>query len=354
MKIIVADDSVLYRKVLGDFLGTLPFVDELLFAADGGRALSLALDEKPDLMTLDLEMPVMNGLQVLRELKRNDATMPVLVLSAQSDKGTEMAVGAMELGAMDVLLKPSGHGGHGDSLEALKRRLRLILQAYVLEQQRASLSSLAHATSAASAVPSRPEFHARPRLLAMGASTGGPSVLDRIMPRIPAGFPAPIVIALHMLPGFSAMFAARLARRCSVEVVEASDGDVLLPGRAYLAPAGSQMTVEIEPGSSLVKVHVRDDPDENHARPSVDQLFSSVAEVYGGRAVAVILTGMGKDGVKGLARLRARGARVLAQDSRTSLVFGMPRAAIEAGLVDMVASPESIADHILYAWGQPT
>ncbi len=356
VRVLVVDDSVIYRQILRQLVSGLPYVARTEVARDGRTGLKKAIALDPDIITLDIEMPDISGLEVLRRLRVRGSTAAVVIVSSYTQEGSRLAVRALELGAVAVVAKPTGGSGD-DRVEALQRELEPILDGLAGRMPPAPTLSL-------EAPPSTPSFPAleapaglagpaprqRPEIVVIGASTGGPSALMEVLRDLPADLPVPVAVALHMPEGFTQQLADLLDRRTALTVVEGRTGETLRPATVYLAPGGGHMRVARPAGGGLPRLEVTDDPPENNCRPSVDYLFRSVAQVYGGRAVGVILTGMGVDGTRGLRRLRRQGARVVAQDRETSTVFGMPGAAIEAGVVDdVVALPDvaaCIAAHV--------
>jgi two-component system chemotaxis response regulator CheB len=341
MKVLVVDDSAIYRRVLEDIVGAVAFVERVEVAGNGNEALAKAFTFQPDLITLDMEMPDISGMQVLRALKAAGHRAAVVVVSAHTDAGTRLAVEAMQLGAADVLVKPQGLSGR-DAIQALTQRLRPIVQGLSRTKGATRPEPVPLETA-----PSRRGSEGC-EIIAMGASTGGPAVLSSILQHLPGDLRIPVVITVHMPAGFTAHLAASLGKRCAARVIEAQDGDRLAPRTIYLAPAGRHMRVTkaLATGPCL---GMDDSPPRHGCRPSVDVLFHSVAESYGPSALGVLLTGMGRDGAEGLAAMRRRGARTIAQDEQSCVVWGMPRAAVEAGAVDVVASPDEIVTYLLAA-----
>ena len=344
MKVLVVDDSVIYRRVLEDIVKGLAFVEQVDSAANGGEALAKAYTSQPDVITLDVEMPDISGLQVLRALHATNHKAAVVVISAHTDAGTRMAIEAMELGALDVVVKPTGLSGK-DAIRELSLRLRPIMQAVAMARGMESGGQAVRTTAPATASGVvRP-----PEIIAMGASTGGPAALSRILRHLPGDLPIPVVVAVHMPVGFTRQLAKSLDIRCAARVVEASNGLGLRPRTIYVAPAGRHLRLSRAFGMGGTRVVLSDDPPVHQCRPSVDVLFQSVAQVYGARSLGVLLTGMGRDGAEGLSAMKARGARTMAQDEHSSVVWGMPRVAIEAGTVDVVGSPEELVTYLLAA-----
>lgn len=357
LRILVVDDTVVYRKIVSEVLAGVPGVEVVGTAANGRIAMQKIELLNPDLLTLDLEMPEMDGLAVLRELRERSAPPATIMLSAFTSRGAESTVAALELGAFDFVLKPNG-----TDPVVNKARLRADLGAKLDAFARGrrigqSLSTSPVRPPIAVSRPgndSRPVSSVVPRALSsrrrevqavlIGISTGGPRALTQMLPLLPADLAAPVLIVQHMPPMFTRSLAEDLNRRCQLRVEEASDGQLVVPGKMYIAPGGRQMKITSEQGQ--VCVRITDDPPENSCRPAVDYLFRSAAAVYGGKCLAVIMTGMGSDGTKGCCLLKEQGAQIIAQDAASCVVFGMPREPIELGIVDVVAPLHQIAEEI--------
>jgi two-component system chemotaxis response regulator CheB len=343
MKILVVDDSLLYRKMIRDAVSGFGFVSAVETADSGREALAKAKSWRPDVITLDVDMPDMSGIRVLRELHAAGNKASVVVVSALAEAGSGVAVLATEFGAVDVVAKP--RTGNAEAAYAeLARQLGFVLSALAVKNTVAAKPHKAAALAGRTVLAAPTE---RPDIVAVAASTGGPAALARLVARLPEDFRAPLLITLHLAAGHTRPFAEALGRRSSVRVMEGENDLPLSPGTVYLAPGGRQMGVARGADNRGVRLLVNDDPAENDCRPSADYLFRSVANVYGSRALGIILTGMGKDGVRGLQSMKARGAFVMAQNEESSVVFGMPAAAIEAGIVDFIASPEDLVSRFV-------
>lgn len=343
MKVLIVDDSLLYRRILQDIVSDLPFVAAVETAGTGAEALDKAAAWSPDVITLDVDMPDMSGIRVLRELKLRDCPASVVMVSALTGEGTGVAVLATELGAVDVIAKPRSASPEAARAE-VARQIHFVLRGLAMRRPGAMPLppvSLPQARVTRN-LPAR-----RPDVVAIGASTGGPAALISFVERLPRDFGIPVVVTLHLADGFTRPFAEALDRRGGIHVAEAEDGIPLLPCTVYLSPGGRQTGIVRAPGEPVTRFTVNDSPPENGCLPSVDYLLRSVAAAFGGRAVGVILTGMGRDGVEGLRRMKAEGAYTIAQDEESCVVFGMPAAAIRAGLVDFVAAPADIVSHIV-------
>jgi two-component system chemotaxis response regulator CheB len=335
IRVLIVDDSAIVRKLLSEALSGEPDIEIAGTAPDPYVARDKILSLKPDVLTLDIEMPRMDGLTFLRKLMRFHP-MPVVVISSLAQPSCRIAVEAMELGAVEVLGKPGGPYSVGE--------LRQILGAKVRAAAAARLRPRVE-TAAASPLAA-PEALPSDTVIAIGASTGGTEAIAAVLSRLPASTPA-IVIAQHIPPHFSRAFAQRLNQMCAVEVREAVDGDAVHPGIALVAPGDYHLLVRHSAMGYCATV--KTGPRVCYQRPSVDVLFQSVAEAAGGRAVGVLLTGMGSDGAQGLLRMRRAGCHTIAQDEASCVVFGMPREAIELGAAASVAPLSRMPEAILAA-----
>jgi len=332
IRVLVVDDSAFVRKVVTQILSRSPFVEVVGAARDGAEALELAARHQPDVITLDLMMPRMNGVEFLR---RQMAVRPVAVVacSIASESG-EMAIDAFDAGAVEFVQKPTALATDrlydiGEELVAKVKAASLVRMATITP----ALDTRAAASFTARPIDGRGRASTQSDVVVLGISTGGPQALRQLIPQLPAGFPVPIVMVLHMPVGYTAMYADRLNAICALEVVEAREGDLLRPGAAFLAPAGRHVTLERQPDSS-VRVHLDLRPFDTQHRPSVDVLFRSAAEVYGQRVLGVVMTGMGSDGLLGAGYIKARGGRVVTEAESSCVVYGMPRSVDEAALSD--------------------
>ena len=357
MRILVVDDTVVFRRIVSDALAGLPGVEVVGTAANGKLALVRISALQPDLVTLDIEMPEMNGIQVLEAMGPAGMKAGVVVLSSLTTRGGEMTVRALELGAFDFVTKPD-RGTPAENLADLRQRLLPIVRAFERRRDiRAMLGRVPGGPQRAESPVARPASNlpepplarrssSGPPLVLIGVSTGGPAALATLLPALPGDLNAPVLIVQHMPAMFTKPLAASLGRRCALRVTEAVDGEVAQANCAYLAPGGAQMKVIAGPRGETI-LRITDDPPENGCKPAVDYLFRSVALQFPGRAVAAILTGMGSDGTAGLRLLKRGGCRSIAQDEASCVVFGMPKEAIAAGLVDTVAPLDRIAATIV-------
>ncbi len=362
LRVLVADDSVLFRRILTEALSTLPDVTVVGSVPNGKLAVRRVGELKPDLLTLDMEMPEMDGLAVLDALRQAGEDTMVIVVSALTHRGGRLTMKALEKGAQDFITKPDTAGveqSRAAILKELAPRLRalahrrdirkILRQAPKPGVSEASAPKAATARAAGTQSPepiARPAPLLKPEMVLIGVSTGGPNALAQILPEIPATLGVPVLVVQHMPPIFTQSLAESLSAKCALQVCEASHGDRAEANTVYIAPGGKQMRLVAGPGGRKI-IEITDDPPENNCKPAVDYLFRSVANNFPGRAMAVILTGMGSDGTLGLRLLKRRGCYIVAQDEATSVVFGMPKAAIDAGVVDAVLPMEAIAGRIV-------
>ncbi len=357
LKVLVVDDTIVYRKIVGDVLKAIPGVEVVGTANNGKIALSKIRSLKPDLITLDIEMPEMNGIEVLEELHKHPSPPKVVMLSTLTQQGSEMTIKALELGAFDFVPKPDA-GKMADNLLKVEQAITPIVAAlkrqkttrFNIRQRISSPLTPKHETKQTRTPDStikRPRLKTKSEIIGIGISTGGPNALTRMIPMLPANFKAPILIVQHMPPMFTASLANSLNNKSKLDVKEAEDGDIIIPGRILIAPGGKQMKIVAGGDGISRKIKITDDPPENSCRPSVDYLFRSIAQHYVGRATGVIMTGMGSDGSKGLAQMKKNGSHIIAQDELSCTVFGMPKEPIESGITDVIAPLDRIADEII-------
>lgn len=353
LRVLVVDDTIIYRKIVSDMLNTMPGIEVVGVAHNGKIALDKIKLLKPDLITLDIEMPVVNGIELLELLKKQNIDVGVVMLSTLTAKGSDMTLKALELGAFDFILKPQSTSS-SDNISSLKTSLKNAVSTYRLRNTSLKRGRLGGPTR-----PTRPSLPPRPvkpvvggqrrsksEIVTIGVSTGGPNALTHLLPMLPGNLGVPIVIVQHMPPVFTASLAASLDKKCALKVKEAEGREVLQNNTVYIAPGGKQMRIIAAPDGMDRLIKITDDPPENSCKPAADYLFRSVADYYVGRCTAVILTGMGADGTKGLKVLKEKGAFVIGQDEATCVVYGMPKSAYEAGVVDTVLPLKDIATAI--------
>jgi len=375
LKVLIVDDSAVVRRVLTEALTADPSIEVAGIAANGKIALAKIPTLAPDLITLDVEMPEMDGLETLAEIRKLYPQLPVIMFSTLTDRGAQITVDALALGANDYLAKPSNSGSIGATVKAIQDELipkikvfckhscaltfaepqvkadnrpgyRLSSGSLLMERNGLPLRMVAGSVSqSTSGWASRanavgrgpgPTLNLPPRVdaVVIGTSTGGPNALTQVVPKLPADLPVPVLIVQHMPPVFTARLAERLDQLSQLSVVEASDGMAVTPGRVYVAPGDFHMLVQRQ--GTGYKVKLNQEPPECSCRPAVDVLFRSAVELWGANLLSVVLTGMGQDGMRGCEMIRSAGGLVLAQDEPTSVVWGMPGAVSRAGLAHEV------------------
>jgi two-component system, chemotaxis family, protein-glutamate methylesterase/glutaminase len=370
IKVLVVDDTIVYRKAVSDILAEMPGVEVVGVAHNGKIALSRIQSLKPDLLTLDIEMPEMNGIEVLQYLQQHAPQISAIMVSTLTSEGGDMTMRALELGAYDFILKPSATNIN-ESKQQLRTLLTPLIKAFqtgrttVGSMQAGGRNTTASrnpgggpaplAGGPAASAGTRPfaptispgRRQGKSEIIAIGVSTGGPNALARMMPMLPGDLGVPIVIVQHMPPVFTKSLANSLNAKCALTVKEAQDGEPLRPNFVYIAPGGKQMKLVASTDGTNRLIRITSDPPENSCRPSADYLFRSVADYYVGRTTAVIMTGMGSDGTKGLQVLKQKGALIIGQNEESCVVYGMPKAPAELGLTDTVAPLDKIAAEIV-------
>ena len=371
LRILIVDDSASYASLIKQVVEGVPGVEVIGRSPNGRDALQRIRADAPDLVTLDLEMPGMSGIEVLRAMRKQSLGAPVVVLRSATGEARGSATEAAQLGALDFLAKPEGPD-IAANLAALRAKLDPLVSAVKYRKEvrtllhgdedppaapapapaaRPSIPTLVSPTpsEAAGEAPGRslgPITRVKPVMVVIGASTGGTEALARVIPILPADLRVPVLIVQHMPPFFTENFAGSLDARSLLEVHEARNGEIAQAGHVYIAPGGSHLKVMAGARQEIV-LRITSDPPENNCRPAVDYLFRSAATAFPGAAVAVILTGMGRDGTSGLRLLKNSGCVSIAQNETTCAVFGMPKEAIQAGVVDLVAPIDSIASAIV-------
>lgn len=342
-RVLVVDDSVVMRRMLAEAIASDPELEVAGYAANGQIALSLLDQLAPDAVTLDVEMPVMNGLSTLKAIRTSGRRLPVIMFSTLTSRGAEATIDALASGASDYVAKPSGAGNYDSARERIREALVPKIKALC---RKPAAPPLRADVSQARPRSIRYKRQAEPvKALAIGCSTGGPNALAQLLPHLPANFPAPVLIVQHMPPAFTRFLAQRLSSLCPLPVEEAEQGTLVHAGKIWVAPGGYHMIVErVE---EQTRIRISEDPPENSCRPSVDVLFRSVAEVFGSRALAVVLTGMGQDGLRGCEQLAAAGAEIVIQDEASSVVWGMPGFVARGGLADAVLPIEVLGQHLV-------
>ena len=335
IRVLVIDDSAFVRKVVTQMLSRSPFIDVVGAAHDGAEALEMVERLRPDVVTLDLVMPVMDGLEFLRR-QMAIRPIPVVVCSISHESGAA-ALEAFELGAVEFIQKPTALATDR-VFEIADELVSKVKAAAAVHLARVSPSEKPQAPEAAPSTPvPSPPTASQADIVVIGISTGGPQALREVIPRFPANFPVPIAVVLHMPIGYTEMYAQRLNEISQLEVVEARDGERIRAGAMFLAPAGRHLTMRRN-GDGTVRARLDLRPADTPHRPAVDVLFRSAADVFGPRVLGVVMTGMGNDGVVGAAHVKASGGRILTEAESSCVVYGMPRAVVEACVSDRVAT----------------
>jgi two-component system, chemotaxis family, protein-glutamate methylesterase/glutaminase len=343
IRVLVVDDSIVVRRVVTEELEAQADIEVAGSASTGRIALEKMNQLNPDLVILDIEMPDMDGLTALTHLHSSHPTTPVVMFSSLTELGAVATLEALSRGASDFFAKPGGPGGLEASRHVIRTELIPSIRALCSRKQ---ASPPIREKTTTPPVPSRPiAFPARIDVLAIGASTGGPNALAEIFTLLPPGLPVPIVVVQHMPPMFTQMLAERLSKNSQIPTLEAKSGSQLEPGKAWVAPGDHHLTLVREGARICTKI--TQEPHENACRPAVDPLFRSVAGIYGRNCLAVVLTGMGQDGLRGCEAIRAAGGQILTQDESTSVVWGMPGFVARAGLADRVLPLPMIAGEII-------
>jgi two-component system chemotaxis response regulator CheB len=347
-RILISDDSAVMRSLLRAVVTSDAGLEVAGTAADGEAALGAIETLRPDLVLLDVEMPVMDGLMTLKKLRARGYRMPVIMCSSLTQRGAKVTIEALASGASDYVAKPAGQAGREAAMQTLTQDLIPKIQALTNRPQPV-LPGAARIPLLAPMAPFKAQpVDSIPTALIIGVSTGGPAALDILLPSLPANFPLPVLIVQHMPELFTKLFAERLNARCPLQVREAVEGEPVRAGSIYIAKGNWHM--EVLPGVRIglpATVHLSQGPPENHCRPAADVLFRSAAAVYGAGVLAVVLTGMGSDGMLGARFIREHGGSVLAQDQASSAVWGMPGAVAHAGLAHKVLPLNAIAAEIV-------
>jgi two-component system chemotaxis response regulator CheB len=342
IRVLVVDDSVVIRRLVTHALEEDPAIEVVGAASNGAIAMQRIPQLNPDVLTLDIEMPVMDGLETLRQVRRQFPQLRTVMFSTLTERGAESTLAALSLGADDYVTKASNMGSLDRSMLALRNELLPKIRQFFRMGETKPRPAVA---APAPVLPRRAVCQSIPRVLLIGISTGGPAALGSILPTLPEGFPLPVLVVQHMPPLFTRLLAERLNASCRLAAVEASQNEPVQRGKIYVAPGDFHMRV-VGHGAE-VRIALDQGPHLNSCRPAVDALFSSAAEVYGGAAIAAVMTGMGQDGTHGAQLLKAQGARIVAQDEASSVVWGMPGAVVHAGLADSVLPLDRVVPEIL-------
>lgn len=349
IRALVVDDSAVIRRLVSDVLASDREIEVVGFAADGRIALAKIPQVNPDVIVLDVEMPVMNGLEALRELRKTYLRLPVIMFSTLTERGASATLDALALGASDYVAKPSNAGSATAARQRIRDELIPKIKAHCAAVPELGISPATPRPDAPfpSNLPARPLRSGSERVdvVAIGVSTGGPNALAELIPQLPANLPVPVLIVQHMPPIFTRFLAERLSAKSQIPVSEGRPGEAVKAGPVRVAPGDFHMVVERAGG--IVRIGTHQGPPENSCRPAVDVLFRSVAEVYGAHALGVVMTGMGQDGLRGCQCICEAGGQVLAQDQATSVVWGMPGFVARAGLADKVLPLGQLAGEIV-------
>ena len=353
IRVMVVDDSVVVRKIVTDVLSADPGIEVVGTAVNGKVALAKLEALKPELITMDIEMPEMNGIEAVRAIRggqggRDHSRVPIIMFSTLTERGASATLDALSAGANEYVTKPANVGSVGQSMESVREQLIPKIKALTGRPVTPGPARAAAALPPPPPVAPRQGPPKKPAVLVIGSSTGGPEALAKVLPQLPQSLAVPVLLVQHMPPVFTRQFAQRLDRLSPLRVVEAVDGTPLLPGTVHLAPGDHHLVVR--GGARGPHTALNQGPPENFCRPAVDPLFRSVVAAYDGAVLAVVLTGMGSDGRNGAAEIRAAGGTVIVQDQATSVVWGMPGAISQAGLADEVLPlermPDAIARHL--------
>ena len=337
IKVLVIDDSAIVRKILSQELSKFRDIEIVGTAPDPYVGRDKIVQLKPDVITLDVEMPRMDGLTFLKKLMRYHP-MPVVVVSALTTKGGKLSLEVLEIGAIDVVAKPGGSYSVGNMSSQLADKIRTASRARIKKNDNNT------SQDEVKSEPIKALGQTTHKIVAIGASTGGTEALKKVLTRMPVNAPG-IVVVQHMPANFTTAFANRLNDLCQIKVKEAQDNDSVTPGTALIAPGNYHMI--LRRSGARYYVQVKDGPMIHHQRPAVDVLFKSTAKYAGGNSIGVILTGMGSDGAEGMLEMKSSGARTIAQDEKTCVVYGMPKEAVKLQAVDKEVPLEKIADEII-------
>ena len=348
IRVLIVDDSTVIRRLLSDALVADPAIEIAGIAANGKIALSKIPQINPDVITLDMEMPEMDGLTTLVEIRKLYPKLPVIMFSTLTLRGAEATLDALAKGANDYVAKPANVGSVNAAIQSVQNELIPKIKQFCSWAMPAvpnAAKPISRLNAAASPNVQAGSKQGRVDIVVIGSSTGGPNALSTVLPKIPANFPVPILIVQHMPPIFTTHLAARLNQLSNIHVHEAADGDLLEPGGAWIAPGNFHLTMRRQ-GTQLKAVLNQETP-ENSCRPAVDVLFRSAAELFGPNVLSVVMTGMGQDGQRGCSVIRQAGGRVVVQDEATSVVWGMPGAVANAGHAHQIIPLQRIADEII-------
>lgn len=337
IRILIVDDTALYRQVIRHVLSEIPSVTVVGVAKNGVEALAKIEKLQPDLLTLDIQMPGMDGIEVLRRIRQKRMRPVVIMVSSHTSAGAQVTTDALLEGAFDFILKPAGHDSrdtHKRLLDAFNEKIAAFRDLVQRKKSRSGFIGQTPTGSIDQALAKPPAVKSSCRAVLLGTSTGGPSALKIVLPKLPTTVSVPVLVVQHMPAEFTQSLAKRLDEICPLKVIEATDGVALQAGIVVIAPGGQQLKLERTKQHFIART--TDDPPENGFRPSVDTLFRSAAQALDGNVLGVIMTGMGRDGAKGCREIKRQGGFVFAQHESDCVVYGMPKAAIEEGLADRI------------------
>lgn len=349
IRILIVDDSVVVRRMISDALSRDPSLEVVGTAPHGGIALQKIPQVNPDIITLDVEMPEMDGITTLREIRKIYPKLPVIMFSTLTAQGAATTVEALSAGASDYVAKPANVGSVAEGLLRLERdlipKIKMLCPQISCEPSSAPTARMTKGSPDKNLVRVASKAAGPIEIVCIGTSTGGPNALASVFEHFPAEFPVPIVIVQHMPPVFTGLLAERLSAHSLVKFSEGGEGEVMQSGHGYIAPGGKH--IEVARQGFLNRIHLHDQPAENSCRPAVDVLFRSVAGLYGSNALGVILTGMGKDGMRGCELIHEKHGQVVVQDEASSVVWGMPGSVARAGLADAILPLKDISGEII-------
>lgn len=351
IRVLIVDDAVVVRKMLSDTMNQDPDIEVVGVAANGSICLQKIPQVNPDIISLDIEMPVMNGLEALDKIREKWPKLPVIMFSTLTQKGASATLDALSKGATDYVAKPSKTKSLAEGIELIKNGLIPKIKALCSERSGLDIPDNLPEPKPLAKHPDDPkrmkgvkQFH-RVDVVTIGVSTGGPNALAEVLTTFPKNFPVPIVVVQHMPPNFTKLLADRLDGKADLKIKECENGDMLQPGHVYIAPGDYHMVVEQDKDGVVACLNQASH--ENSCRPAVDVLFRSVAKTFGRNALAVVLTGMGQDGTHGCQHIQARGGQVIVQDEASSVVWGMPGFIVKSKLADTVLPLNQIAHEII-------
>jgi len=351
IRVLIVDDSTVIRRLLTDSLSSDPEIEIVGTAPNGKIALAKLTQLTPDVVTLDIEMPEMDGLTTVLELRKTYPDLPVIMFSTLTQKGAEATLDALANGANDYVTKPANVGSVSAAMQSVRDdlipKIKSLCKWYSSTVQRVTTTTKPQTTRSVTPANRATIPNHRMDVVTIGSSTGGPNALMTVLKELPRSFPVPIFIVQHMPPVFTKHLATRLDQNCALEVVEASPGTRIRPGMVAIAPGDYHMTIRRQ-GVDIV-VETDQSPPENSCRPAVDVLFKSVVQVFRANTLGVVLTGMGQDGRLGAEIIRGAGGKVIAQDEATSVVWGMPRAVVQAGLADHILPLTEVPSQLMRA-----